>query len=124
MMTRKEAINVLKNEIKCVLRNSCERIECASCELVMPIEQILSAYDMAISALREQEERRWIPVKERLPAESGYYLVAYRDKFSGNKLISIDFYTKCVAGEWWENDFGRTAICWMPLPEPPKEKIK
>lgn len=57
MMTRKEAINVLKNEIQCVLRDSCERSECASCDLVMPIERILSAYDMAIAALQEQEER-------------------------------------------------------------------
>lgn len=56
------------------------------------------------------EQLRWIPVTERLPAESGYYLVVYRDKFNGSELVSIDFYTKCAAGEWWDNDFGRTAI--------------
>ena len=56
-MTREEAINVLENEKKCVLRDSCERSECASCDLVMPIERILYAYDIAIAALREQEER-------------------------------------------------------------------
>ena len=39
-MTREEAINVLENEKKCVLRDSCERSECASCDLVMPIERI------------------------------------------------------------------------------------
>ena len=67
------------------------------------------------------EQPTWISCEERLPAESGYYLVVYRDKFDGSKLVSIDFYTKCTAGEWWDNDFGRTAIYWMPLPEPPKE---
>lgn len=56
-MTREEAITVLENEVKCVLRDSCERSECASCDLVMPVEKILSAYDMAISALQEQDER-------------------------------------------------------------------
>lgn len=64
-MTREQAINVLETEKKCVLRDSCERSECASCDLVMPIEQILSAYDMAISVLQEQS--KWIPVTERLP---------------------------------------------------------
>lgn len=56
-MTMEEVISVLENEKKCVLRDSCERSECASCDLVMPIEQILFAYDMAISALREYDKR-------------------------------------------------------------------
>ena len=56
-MTREEAIKVLQTEIACVKRQDCARIECAKCDLVLEESAILTAYDMAIAALREQEER-------------------------------------------------------------------
>lgn len=34
-----------------------------------PHIKLNEALNMAISALREQEERRWIPAKERLPED-------------------------------------------------------
>lgn len=71
-MTREEAIKVLETEIACVKRDSCARIECANCDLVMLTEDILTAFDMAISALRSQE---WISVKDRLPEAEGRYIV-------------------------------------------------
>lgn len=51
-MTEKEAIEVIKTEKKCVLRNirGCDR-DCAKCDLVLPDEEILTAYDMAIRSL-------------------------------------------------------------------------
>jgi hypothetical protein len=51
-MTEKEAIEVIKTEKKCVLRNmrGCTR-DCAHCDLVLPEDDILLAYDMAIRAL-------------------------------------------------------------------------
>lgn len=51
-MTEKEAIEVIKTEKKCVLRNmrGCNR-DCAHCDLVLPEDDILLAYDMAIRAL-------------------------------------------------------------------------
>ncbi len=51
-MTEKEAIDVIKTEKKCVLRNmrGCTR-DCAHCDLVLPEDDILLAYDMAIRAL-------------------------------------------------------------------------
>jgi len=64
---------------------------------------------------------KWIPASEP-PKESGYYLVAYKDKYNGSRRISRDFYAKCNVGEWWENDFGRIVTHWMLLPEPPKER--
>ena len=53
-MTNKEAIEVIKTEKKCVLRNirGCDR-DCAHCDLVLPEEAILTAYDMAIMVLTE-----------------------------------------------------------------------
>lgn len=65
--------------------------------------------------------QEWIPVSERLPEDSGYYLVVYRDKYNGSISIAFDMYVKCKAGEWWENDFMRDVTHWMPLPEAPKE---
>lgn len=50
-LTNKEAIAVIETEKKCVARaNICDR-DCAHCDLVLPEEDILLAYDMAIRAL-------------------------------------------------------------------------
>jgi len=58
-MTNIEAVEVIKTEKKCVLRNirGCDR-DCAKCDLVLPDEDILTAYDMAIKALNEEEDDR------------------------------------------------------------------
>lgn len=51
-LTNKEAIVVIETEKKCVARaNICDR-DCAHCDLVLPEEDILLAYDMAIKWLR------------------------------------------------------------------------
>lgn len=51
-MTNEKAIEVIKTERRCVLRNirGCDR-DCAKCDLVLPDEEILTAYDMAIRSL-------------------------------------------------------------------------
>ena len=63
MMTREEAIDILENEKMCVNNETCQREECATCSLVMDKDKILTALDMAISALRpvsrEQVEKVW-----------------------------------------------------------------
>ena len=51
-MTREEAIKVLENERACVLNDTCQRAECANCALVMETEDVLSALDLALTALR------------------------------------------------------------------------
>ena len=79
--------------------------------------------------------QEWISVKDRLPEDSGYYLVVYRDKYNGSISIAFDMYVKCNAGEWWESEFAcditkqflwaaklqeQEVTHWMPLPQPPK----
>lgn len=70
-----------------------------------------------------EADRRWIPVEERLPEESGFYF-AYSSK--GNRLIlpysaihkafnAIDSHSKEKV-EWSRIEVTH----WMPLPEPPK----
>lgn len=66
--------------------------------------------------------QEWISVDDRLPEDSGYYLVVYRDKYNESTSIALDFYVNCGAGEWWSNEFTHNITHWMPLslPEPPK----
>jgi hypothetical protein len=64
---------------------------------------------------RKQE---WISVENRLPEESGKYLVCIK---SGN-VYQTKFYSypKDKGGHWGQKDKGRSITHWMPLPEPPK----
>lgn len=50
------AVEVLRIEKKCVLRNirGCDR-KCEGCDLVLPDDEVLKAYDEAIKALLEME---------------------------------------------------------------------
>ena len=59
-MTNIEAIEVIKTEKRCVLRNmrGCDR-HCGKCDLVLPEVDILLAYDIAIRALG-----RFVPVEK------------------------------------------------------------
>lgn len=58
-MSRDRAIFVIQNEKKCVLRNirGCDR-ECDKCDLNIPSDDILMAYDMAIEALDDGDDKR------------------------------------------------------------------
>ena len=79
--------------------------------------------------------QEWISVDDRLPEDSGCYLVVYRDKYNGSISIAFDMYVKCNIGEWWESEFAcditkqflwatrlqeQEVTHWMPLPLPPK----
>lgn len=58
-MTNERAIEVIQNEKKCVLRNirGCDR-RCEYCDLVLPDEEVLTAYDMAMEALLDENDHR------------------------------------------------------------------
>lgn len=50
-MTNERAVEIIQTEKKCVARaNICDR-DCANCHLVLPEEEILTAYDMAIDSI-------------------------------------------------------------------------
>lgn len=73
---------------------------------------------LAVAALREQEERRWIPVTERLPENICPVLVALEG-------ISTAFNGWYHDGKWWTvgagtRPFTQKVTHWMPLPKPPK----
>lgn len=84
------------------------------------LERYKEALSMAVAALREQEERRWIPVTERLP-ECGKRVLATDGGFVGEFYIN-------KRGQWKRynvNDYSLLMaldiLWWMPLPEPQKE---
>lgn len=84
---------------------------------------LCEALNLAIAALREQEERRWIPVTERLPDKNGEYIC--RHGFNGNTDIKftgvLEYYATDEKPHWQHDSIGLIVTYWMPLPEPPKE---
>lgn len=82
---------------------------------------LLKAIDFAVAALREQENRRWIPVTERLPEDNRNVLGCL--KIGEESRIYPAFYAH---GVWWDCIFNTTTTNstthWMPLPEPQKEE--
>ena len=84
------------------------------------LERYKEALSMAVAALREQEERRWIPVEERLP-KCGERVLATDGGFVGEFYIN-------KRGQWQRYNVNDSSLLmaldilfWMPLPEPPKE---
>lgn len=88
-----------------------------------PHIKLREALNMAISALREQEERRWIPVAERLPERNGEYICRYglggedSIKFTG----VLCYFATDKNPHWQHESIGLICSMWMPLPDPPKE---
>lgn len=105
-MTREEIIHIFENS-----RLVSEHFDS---------EAVTAAYIEGLAALREQEERRWIPVEERLP-KCGERVLATDGGFVGEFYIN-------KRGQWKRynvNDYSLLMaldiLWWMPLPEPQKE---
>ena len=61
-MTNERAIELMKNEIRCINRasdNLCDR-NCEKCDLVVGTEEMLHAYRRAIRALEERPKSKWM----------------------------------------------------------------
>ena len=112
-MTREEAISVIQ----------------AARPMNGPNSKVINdALDLAIAALREQEQRRWIPVDERLPGNDDFVLVIVSGKVgkitldNAIELASFSMDEGWILEMWpeWEDP---KVTYWMPLPEPPKEDV-
>lgn len=75
--------------------------------------------DNRLNLHRQGKIRHWIPVTERLPEESGHYLVAVE----GNVLEA--YYGKDWGSKPWTDPVEMYMTYypthWMPLPGPPKD---
>ncbi|MGN0998667.1 MAG: DUF551 domain-containing protein [Faecousia sp.] len=78
-------------------------------------EAVTAAYVGGLAALREQEERRWIPVTERMPEKGGTYLCVWQGKKVDTGFFCNGHFR--LYGEIKDN----LITHWMPMPEPPKE---
>lgn len=94
------------------------------------VQAVSDACILAVAALREQEQRRWIPVTERLPETDGIYIVC-DCRLNGNPWIHAAGFRKATSswcelhGVCYDDGYGRYSeqdkiTHWMPLPEPPK----
>ena len=104
-MTREEAIR-FANYAQCMAK----------------LQDVKEFYALAEAALREQEERRWIPVKERLP-KCGERVLATDGGFVGEFYIN-------KRGQWQRYNVNDSSLLmaldilfWMPMPELPKEGV-
>ncbi|UOO93346.1 DUF551 domain-containing protein [Vitreoscilla stercoraria] len=60
----------------------------------------------------------WIPCSERMPEQSGYYLVSVMDISSQDVYQSVSY---CIAGCRFSSSFNERVTHWMPLPTPPQD---
>ena len=83
---------------------------------------LCEALDMAIAALREQEERRWIPVEERLP-QNYISVLVYIPTAEPLPMVHEAYIGD--DGEWHSSVFygieNEDVTHWMPMPRTPKE---
>ena len=86
------------------------------------VQAVSDACILAVAALREQEQRRWIPVTERLPVSDGFYIVVMSGDIWGEPDVWISTACGFYNGKWDED--GAMISHWMPLPEPPKEDAR
>jgi hypothetical protein len=88
-------------------------------------------FDKAMQVLEQQLNGGWIPISERWPDKSGYYLTTYREWTDGNYLLKYDttsvkvlryqdaiFRLPVCCDKQAEQDTHREVIAWQPLPEP------
>lgn len=108
----------------CTTATTKELNSCAECENYQ-------AKKLALEALQEKRERRWIPVSERLPKPQCPVLLYLSDDDTCCCLVGYLFYSKKPQftqfnGQWSSVDGGgmpqfldtKYVIAWQPLPEP------
>ena len=123
-MTNEEAIHIIEKDIQIDVR-SCTNEE---------VHAFITALNMAIAALREQESAEnahcnsckkcnsWIPVTERLPEPFVSVLVYMPDE---RPLPTVHEGFLAREGMWYANHFNREPMeitHWMSLPETPEDE--
>ena len=121
-MTREEAIRILDPETTVEAIAEIEYYGGFNGKTAA-VQAVSDACMLAVAALREQEERRWIPVTERLPEPKhefdarNWYLVALSNGVV--KELAYEFNNNSVFGYGWR-ETAYPVTHWMPMPHPPK----
>ena len=96
-------------------------IECIKTQKQFVDETTCKAFDLAISALKKQEQDRWHSiVKEGNPKKSGHYIVVDKNPINGNKPHTRYFNAYGDASFWsgWRAD---EVIAWKEIASEPYE---
>lgn len=85
--------------------------------------QDLEALEMAIDALSEQKDGKWIPVSKETPKGGSNVLVCF--DFKGDRTVEMATYYSCGKFIGFNDEYltkegrkYRKAIAWMEKPEP------
>lgn len=118
-MTIKEAIEYWEGLYK-TFSSQIEKEE--NCFGRMHLQTTVDALDIAISALRAQEENPfggWISVEDELP-ERFQPVIICREKKRGEYIVEQGMRD---VKDWWKVYGTRTknVLFWMPMPWPPRE---
>lgn len=68
----------------------------------------------------------WIPVSERLPEESGAFLVSLYSKIFISREVELLYYDDEIGFHFYDSEYGDMPVkgvtAWAPLPEPYREE--
>lgn len=120
-MTREEAIRILDPETTAEALAEIEYYNGFTGKTAA-VQAVSDACVLAVAALREQENLRWIPVAERLPDIGRKCLIANREiVVRGWRRPDGVWKTGVSSDEVWSKFSLHPPTHWMPLPEPPEE---
>ena len=121
-MTREEAIRILDPETTAEALAEIEYYAGLRGKEAA-IKAVDDACILAVAALREQEQRRWIPVTDSLPEKDDSFLCTFKFNSNSEKQFVGDlyYYASDKYPRWQNERSGVIVTHWMPLPEPPKE---
>ena len=121
-MTREEAIRILDPETTVEALAKIEYYAGFNGDSAVK-KAVDDACILAVAALREQEQRRWVPVTDRLPEKDGSFICSY--KFNSNSEMQfvgdLYYFASYKYPHWQHESAGVIVTHWMPLPKPPKE---
>lgn len=115
---REEVIKLLQEELERYQRAP----ELNGCEMKPEWQKTMDVCRVAVEAIREQEQRRWIPVTERLPQN----YIAVLVYLPGERPLTA-VHEAYIGGDGaWHSSVvygveNEDVTHWMPMPEPQKE---
>lgn len=110
-MNKEQAIEILKTDSCYECTYGCRSPITCGAE-ICPLKQ---ATQVAIDSL----DNEWVDVRDRLPSESGYYLVSIK----GSRETTTWFYGISSDEKGWDEFEGhKDIIAWKPLPQPYERK--
>jgi len=109
-MNSRQAINLLKG-LEQSLDDYCELNDEGKAAFRMAIE----ALELFGNAEQLPSTQHWISCSERLPEESGLYIVTNVGRWV--EPVGTRYYNIRANGGFWSGHPGNKVLAWMPLPE-------